>query len=105
MSSLRPNSKPETKSKFEKEIYNLDLNQIQSLTLSNPILVRLVTMQYTYLKARFNGRLNDKGEDHHVLVAGALLHCLLLLGLPALLAAVPVCVRNKQLSTSSEFES
>ena len=48
---------------------------------------------YTYLEACLNGCLDDEGEDHHVLMVGALLHCFLLIGLEFLLvlrAAVTV---------------
>ena len=47
---------------------------------------------YTFLEARLNGRLNDEGEDHHVLVVGALLHRLNLLVLEALLGLLVLLV-------------
>ena len=47
---------------------------------------------YTFLEACLDGCLDDKGEDHHVLMVGALLHRFLLTILEVLLvlvAAVP----------------
>ena len=45
---------------------------------------------YTFLEACLDGCLDDKGEDHHVIMVGAPLHCFLLPVLEVLLIAVAV---------------